>query len=162
MPSQTCPNSPPISVYKVIKNFYNPAVLIVLLCSSCATPPPQPSVAGNDVEQAQFDQQLKRYPTIMEVKAQPSGFVPSVVLKLGIPKYPYAMSKSQQIGKVWFEIYVEPSGEVHEVHILKSTNSAFEEPAISALKESKFRPALLNGSPVRTSALRSVMEFNLD
>lgn len=83
-------------------------------------------------------------------------------MKVGIPLYPYEMSQAHQTGQVWFEIYVEPNGEVHEAHVLKSTNPAFEGPAITALKQFQFRPALLNGNPVRSGPLRSVIEFNLD
>ncbi len=92
----------------------------------------------------------------------PSGYAPSIVLKLVAPEYPAAMAKANKKGQVWFELFVESNGKVRDVRILKSTDQAFDSVSIEALKKSRFKPALFQGKSVRSHALKNTIEFSLD
>jgi TonB family protein len=123
-----------------------------------------PELSPDDLraEQLQFEQQMLRYPEVMKAIPLSSGYVPSVALKLVPPQYPDEMSKANKKGQVWFELFVESNGKVRDVNILKSTDPAFESVTIEALKHAKFKPALFQGKPVRSHALRNTIEFSFN
>lgn len=77
------------------------------------------------------------------------------------PEYPVALRMNGNRGEVLMEFTVDATGEVCEPVIVKSTHPEFEPPAIEALLQWKFKPAIVNGQPVSTR-LRQPVAFQLE
>jgi TonB family protein len=67
------------------------------------------------------------------------------------PKYPDSLKAAKVSGSVTMRFVVGTDGraESSSVQVLNSTNRAFEDPAIEAIKGSTFRPARIKDTPVR-------------
>ncbi|MGB5107416.1 MAG: TonB family protein [Candidatus Zixiibacteriota bacterium] len=65
-------------------------------------------------------------------------------------KYPEIARKAQIEGSVWIKVFVDANGTVLDVVAAKApgTNAGFEEAAIAAARESKWRPAMQNKQPI--------------
>jgi len=75
------------------------------------------------------------------------------------PVYPEIARKSRTAGVVIMEIVVGRSGDVTEVKVFKS-HPLFDAAAVEAVKQWKYRPAMLGEKPVRVFMTIRV-EFNL-
>lgn len=75
------------------------------------------------------------------------------------PEYPMMARLARTGGKVILEIVVGLKGDVEEVRILKP-DPLFEQAAIEAVKQWRYRPALQHGRPVRVY-MTVVVEFSL-
>jgi len=64
------------------------------------------------------------------------------------PVYPYAMKVAGTAGTVWVDFIVDETGCVHDVRVLKSTHSDFEEATIAAVSLWRFEPGKHNNKPV--------------
>jgi TonB family protein len=64
------------------------------------------------------------------------------------PKYPGEAFLDGKEGIVWTKMWIDTSGNVVEAKVSKTDNDVFNEAAIDAGKQWKFKPALLNGKPV--------------
>ncbi len=76
------------------------------------------------------------------------------------PVYPFAMKNSETSGTVWVEFMVDETGRVHDVRVLKSTHSEFEEATCDAVSLWRFEPGKRKGIPVRFRMSLPVV-FNL-
>ena len=76
------------------------------------------------------------------------------------PVYPFAMKTTGTSGTVWVEFMVDETGYVHDVRVLKSTNSEFEEATRDAVSMWRFEPGKRKGIPVRFRMSLPVV-FNL-
>lgn len=67
------------------------------------------------------------------------------------PNYPGVLKSAGVEGRVNLRFIVGTDGrvEANTIQVLSSTNKAFEEPAIQAIKGSRFKPAKIRGQPVR-------------
>ena len=65
------------------------------------------------------------------------------------PKYPKAALEKGLEGKVLVEAVIDENGNVIDARIKYSDNEIFNEAALAAIKQTKFKPALLNGHPVK-------------
>ena len=61
------------------------------------------------------------------------------------PEYPLALKQKGITGKVILEFIVDTNGDVRRVEVVKSTNKAFNQPAIDAASRWKFHPGRRNG-----------------
>ena len=77
------------------------------------------------------------------------------------PLYPYELARTRSPGKVTFDFYVEPDGNVQEVNVISSTDPLFSGEAVKAVRQWKFKPALTDGVPVRSHRIRSSLEFSV-
>jgi periplasmic protein TonB len=66
------------------------------------------------------------------------------------PDYPPAMRSSGASGVVVINCLIDERGNVSDTKIEKSSNVAFERPAVEALQKWKFKPATENGTAVST------------
>ncbi len=64
------------------------------------------------------------------------------------PKYPASLRRQGISGEVKIELVVDARGRVVSPRIISSSNRAFEEPAIEAVKQWKFEPGKRGGEPV--------------
>ena len=76
------------------------------------------------------------------------------------PIYPPAMRRYRIQGRVEFEFVVDVDGRVLNPVIVASENPAFDEPALTALRQWTFEPATRNGHPVKTK-LRVPIVFQI-
>ena len=71
-----------------------------------------------------------------------------VLVKKVEPAYPDVARRARIEGKVTLQAVVQTNGDVGEVSVLASTNPMFNESAIAAVRQWKYKPALQNGRPV--------------
>jgi TonB family protein len=64
------------------------------------------------------------------------------------PKYPEQAFQDGLEGTVWTKMWIDASGNVVEAKVSKADNDIFNEAAIAAGKQWKFKPALVNGNPL--------------
>ncbi len=67
------------------------------------------------------------------------------------PVFPPALRSAGIAGRVTLQFVVGTDGRVegNSVRVMSSTNKAFEEPAVAAIKRARFKPAKMRGNPVR-------------
>jgi protein TonB len=78
---------------------------------------------------------------------------PPVPVRTVPPEFPTEMRQKNVSGIVTINCLIDPKGNVQELKVVKSTNLAFEEPAMDALRKWKFKPAQRDGNviPVRVT-----------
>lgn len=101
-------------------------------------------------------------PVICEppVPASSARRVPPKLIKREEPEYPYALRRFRLEGRVQIEFEVDTAGRVQNPVISQSNNPAFDEPAIEALRASKFEPAKQDGKPVK-ARIRQEIRFQM-
>jgi len=68
------------------------------------------------------------------------------------PVYPKAMKSSRTAGEVTIGFIVNTDGDVESPTVVRSTNPDFEQPAINAVLQWKFKPGTKDGKPVKRRA----------
>lgn len=68
-------------------------------------------------------------------------------------RYPYKSRSQFQEGKVFMKLYIDQTGKVRYVHILKSPDKRLGQYSVYAVKHTDFLPATLNKSPVKSTRL---------
>jgi periplasmic protein TonB len=80
------------------------------------------------------------------------------LLKRVEPEYPEIARKARMGGMVILEAILTGNGDVEDVRVLKSAgNSMLDESAVRAVRQWKYKPALLNGKPVKVYLTVTVM-----
>ena len=72
-----------------------------------------------------------------------------VLLHKVSPVYPEVPRKARIEGRVTVQAVIGLDGSVESVDVLRSSNPFFDEAALSAVKQWRYRPATMNGVPVR-------------
>src|SRR5476649_2623122 len=73
---------------------------------------------------------------------------PPVPVRTVAPDYPDELRRDGVSGIVMVKCTIDEGGNVVDPTIEKSSNGAFEKPALAALKKWKFKPAKQDGAPV--------------
>lgn len=73
---------------------------------------------------------------------------PPVPVRTVAPDYPDELRREGVSGLVMVKCSIDEQGNVTETTVEKSSNAAFEKPAIAAVKKWKFKPAKQDGAPV--------------
>jgi protein TonB len=73
---------------------------------------------------------------------------PPVPVRTVAPDYPPELRRDGVSGLVMVKCTIDTQGNVVEPQVEKSSNAAFERPAIEALRKWKFKPAKQDGAPV--------------
>lgn len=76
--------------------------------------------------------------------------VPPRVVDRQPPEYPIAMRRYGLVGEVRVDFIVDKTGHVKNPYVLSSTNPAFDDPAIKAVRHWKFEPGTRRGKAVNT------------
>lgn len=76
------------------------------------------------------------------------------------PSYPAALREFGIAGRATMSFVVDASGDVVGARVVSSTHSAFDEPALEALRQWKFAPGRKGGRPVNTR-LETAIVFTL-
>ena len=64
------------------------------------------------------------------------------------PEYPTQLKRDGVSGVVMVKCTIDVKGNVTETEVVKSSDAAFDEPAVAALKKWRFKPAQQDGAPV--------------
>ena len=72
-----------------------------------------------------------------------------VLLEKVEPDYPIMARRVGMGGRVTLQAVIAPDGSVESVEVLASKNPMFNQAAVDAVRKWRYRPALMNGSPVR-------------
>jgi TonB family protein len=72
------------------------------------------------------------------------------------PEYPKAARKSGLHPTVEVYLWIEKSGDPSHIRIMRSSGPDFDQSATEAVQQFKFRPATLNGQPVKVDLYVSV------
>jgi protein TonB len=73
---------------------------------------------------------------------------PPVPVRTVAPDYPDELRREGVSGIVTVKCTIDEKGDVVDPQVEKSTNPAFDRPAVAALKKWKFKPAKQDGAPV--------------
>ena len=73
---------------------------------------------------------------------------PPVPVRMVAPIAPAGFSHNRSAGLVTVNFLVDDKGNVQEPTVLKSSHPELEEPAITAIKKWRFKPAVRDGTPV--------------
>jgi periplasmic protein TonB len=73
---------------------------------------------------------------------------PPVPVRTVPPDYPPELRREGVSGLVMVKCTIDESGNVIDPQVEKSSNGAFEKPAVEALRKWKFKPAKQDGTPV--------------
>jgi protein TonB len=78
---------------------------------------------------------------------------PPVPVRTAAPLYPYELRREGVSGLVMVSVLIDEHGDVQDMKVEKATNEAFVDPAMTALKKWKFKPAEKGGVrvPLRVS-----------
>jgi protein TonB len=82
-------------------------------------------------------------PALAQTKTEPPVPVRTVP-----PEYPTELRREGVSGLVMVKCSIDEQGNVTEALVEKSSNAAFEQPAMAAVKKWKFKPAKQDGTPV--------------
>jgi TonB family protein len=77
------------------------------------------------------------------------------------PAYPPAAAARKLEGFAVGEFTVTADGDVTDVHIVKSTDAVFDAPTIEAIRESKYKPRVVNGEAVPVHGVRLRIGYRL-
>ncbi len=122
------------------------AVLIagVVLATACASTASDTAAVSSDAVPA----------PALDVDAEFQPFdTPPTLEKYVEPEYPAYAKKHAIMGVVTLRIVVSAKGRVDDVRVLESSDHMFDAPAIEAAKRFRFKPARLNGEPVRSAVV---------
>ena len=72
-----------------------------------------------------------------------------VLLVKSEPMYPQSARRAGLGGRVTLRAVIAEDGSVESVEVFSSTNSLFDQAAVDAVRTWRYRPALMNGRPVR-------------
>jgi periplasmic protein TonB len=89
----------------------------------------------------------EEYLIICEKMSSPVGGLEAIIKKI---KYPETARRAGVQGKVYVLVYVNQSGDVDDVKIVKGIGAGCDEEAIDAVKRTKFSPGVDKGNPVKT------------
>jgi protein TonB len=88
----------------------------------------------------------EQYVLAADKMPEPVGGIAAIMKKI---EYPEAAKKSNTQGKIYLLVYVNESGSVDDVKVVKGIGNGCDEEAIKVIKNSKFTPAANGGSPVK-------------
>lgn len=76
--------------------------------------------------------------------------VPAKPIKQVSPKYPRELRNRGVPGRVLLRFVVDTKGRVQDAEVVKSSDAAFDRPALEAIRAWRFSPAIQDGKPVKT------------
>jgi len=153
---QGAANEPPLSDMKVLATGFHQ-----LSAASAAPPPPPPPLpaqpaiappaAAPQPQQPPAQPQDSRIYTLGD-----PGVVAPVVVKQWLPPFPTNMALFPTSGSI--EVVIDATGVVESASMRQPLQPAYDRQAIAAAKTWQFKPASLNGKPVK---YRKVVQINV-
>ncbi|HEX5131469.1 MAG TPA: energy transducer TonB [Candidatus Krumholzibacteria bacterium] len=78
---------------------------------------------------------------------------PPTVDRMVEPDYPEYAKQNQIEGLVQLRVNVSAGGKVESARVMESTNPIFDEPALAAVRQWRFKPARKDGETVRSQVM---------
>jgi len=75
---------------------------------------------------------------------------PPVPVRTVAPEYPVQLKRDGVSGVVTVKCTIDEKGNVTDTRVEKTTNDAFDEAAVAAVRKWRFKPAQQDGAPVAT------------
>jgi TonB family protein len=132
-------NQPPLSDLRTLAIGFNE------LAAKAATPPPLPAVlpTASPVEAPPSPKQ----PVAPQIyAAEDSRVTPPVTINQTLPLYP---TRPVPTGQGVLEVVIDETGTVESASIRSTVNSLYDRLALAATKTWRYRPATVNGVPVK-------------
>jgi TonB family protein len=142
------------------------ALVLVLstMLAACAAPQPKtpalPHDEGATMDAAAYNRAMESQGVSHHCSDKGCDTLP-VLLFGRVPAYPESLRTSGANGEAVIVFVIDVDGRVVDMEVRSATHSEFSEVAMEALKSWRFRPAMLNGQPVRRSALQQ-FPFNVE
>jgi TonB family protein len=76
------------------------------------------------------------------------GYEAAAPIQTVSPRHPWELARLGIPGEVSMNLAIDETGRVVDAQVVSSTDEAFEDPALEALKKWTFKPASQNGVPV--------------
>ncbi len=103
---------------------------------------------------SQLDSKYGEYSATPEVQPELIGGMGELVKYI---VYPDLAKKAGIEGKVLVKVFIDETGKVIDTQILKGVGAGCDESAMDAIKQVKFKPALLKGKPVKCTVVIPIM-----
>ena len=87
---------------------------------------------------------------------------PLVVMMRVQPAYPVGMAQGGVEGWVLVEFDVHPDGNVSNVRVIESSHRGFEDAALRAAQQFRFKARVVDGVPRATNGLRNLFRFEME
>jgi TonB family protein len=142
------------------------ALVLVLstMLAACAAPQPQtpalPHDEGATMDVAAYNRAMASQGISHHCSDKACDTLP-VLLFGRVPAYPESLRASRVNGDAVIVFVIDVDGSVVDMEVRSATHPEFSEVAMKALKSWRFRPATLNGQPVRRSAVQQ-FPFNVE
>lgn len=138
-----------LNIHSVLRTAAALSFFLVILFSSVLT-------AGNsDISKKG---RIPVYHDFVQKNAEPIGGLEAIVRRI---TYPQITRMAKMEGRVVARVYIDEQGRVNDVEIIKGIAGGCRESVESAIRQTKFTPALINGRPVRSKTTVSV-KFSLN
>lgn len=76
-----------------------------------------------------------------------------VIEKQVEPEYPEYAKQNQIDGTVMVRVTLSAKGKIEDARVVESSNNMFDEPALTAVRQFRFKPAYNRGEPVRSTVM---------
>jgi len=96
----------------------------------------------------------------LPVHAESAFDEPPTPVKTQPPRYPETLKREGISGMVSISVTIDEKGTVSEAKVTKSTNAGFDQPALDAVTNWKFKPAKKNGQPVSVTVVLPIRFSN--
>jgi TonB family protein len=120
-------------------------------------------VEGSEVDEAREGAEDPQNGAAARVEAPHTGRVYELAAVTELPRpvstsafqqalargYPPALRNAGESGRVIVRFMVDEEGRVRDARVLRTSHRAFDAPTLAAVRHLRFRPARLNGQPVR-------------
>ncbi len=123
-----------------------------------ASETPDPAAAMFALVQAEEEREIGNW-TQAILDALPDGEY--FALLRSAPRYPAEAGALGREGEVVTEFTITEAGDVVDVTVYRSTDSLFDESAIEATLQTKYKPRVVDGQGVAVEGVRSIFRFQL-
>jgi len=114
--------------------------------ATVAAPPPPPKVEEEEVEPVFF--------VAVEEMPEPIGGIGAIQSKI---VYPEIAKRAGVQGRVYVKAYVDESGRVNKVELIRGIGAGCDEAAMDAVKSVMFKPGKQRGKPVKVQVTVPVL-----
>ena len=114
--------------------------------ATVAAPPPPPKVEEEEVEPVFF--------VAVEEMPEPIGGIGAIQSKI---VYPEIAKRAGVQGRVYVKAYVDESGRVNKVELIRGIDAGCDEAAMDAVKSVMFKPGKQRGKPVKVQVTVPVL-----
>lgn len=84
---------------------------------------------------------------------QPAFDTAPVIEKSFEPEYPEYAKQNNMEGTVMVRVTLSDRGKIEDARVVESSNNMFDEPALTAVRRFRFKPAYNRGEPVRSTVM---------